>query len=187
MKEAILEPILRKKRISKIMPLIKNFRDCRLLDIGCGWNARFLKSVEPYVSLGIGIDFKAPYINTKCLKSIKFKIEDNLPFKNNSFNIVTMLAVLEHLANPFAIAKEIDRVLCSGGYLILTVPSKISKPVLEFLAYKVKIVSSEEIKDHKRYYNYKELNSIFGNTHLTILEHRYFQLGMNNFCVLKKE
>ncbi len=186
MKEAFLEPFLRKKRILKILPFIKNTQNCKLLDIGCGWDARLLKSIEPYVSLGVGIDFKAPPLQTEKIRTYKLRIEDTLPFENKTFNIVTMLAVLEHLGHPEKIVKEIDRILCDNGYLIITVPSKVSRPILEFLAFRLKIVSSEEIRDHKRYYNYKELKNLFQSTTLSILEHHYFQLGMNNFCVLKK-
>jgi len=34
--------------------------NARVLDIGCGWEARLLKAVEPLIGRGEGIDFKAP-------------------------------------------------------------------------------------------------------------------------------
>jgi cyclopropane fatty-acyl-phospholipid synthase-like methyltransferase len=46
-----------------------------LLDVGCGWEARFLKSVEPYIASGIGIDFKAPNLETAKLKTITVTLE----------------------------------------------------------------------------------------------------------------
>jgi len=49
------------------------------------------------------------------------------------FNFVIMLAVLEHLGHPIEIVKEIERILNPGGKLILTIPSKIAKPVLNYL------------------------------------------------------
>ena len=64
MKEPILEPILRKMRLSKVLPTISSYRDCALLDIGCGWEAKLLRSVEPHISKGVGIDFKAPQISS---------------------------------------------------------------------------------------------------------------------------
>ena len=62
------------------------------------------------------------------------KLEHKLPFENESFDIVTMLAVLEHLSYPEDILKEINRILRKDGRLVLTVPSKIAKPILEFMA-----------------------------------------------------
>jgi hypothetical protein len=58
MKEPFLEPFLRKMRVNKVMPTILHYPDCRLLDIGCGWDYRLLKTVEPFIGRGVGIDFK---------------------------------------------------------------------------------------------------------------------------------
>ena len=186
MKEPILEPLLRRLRIRKVLPVIKHYRDCRLLDIGCGWEARLLKTVEPYIQSGVGVDFKAPDIRTPKIECRRIALDTSLPVSDESFDVVTMLAVLEHLAEPLAIAKEIERALVPGGRLVLTVPSRAAKPVLEFLSYRLKIVSEAEIRDHKAYYDYRDLKALFGQTGLQMERHRYFQLGMNNFCVLRK-
>jgi len=114
-------------------------------------------------------------------------LDSKLPFTEGYFDVVTMLAVLEHLSNPLGIVKEIERVLTRKGRLVLTVPSKLSRPVLEFLSYKLKIVNEDEIRDHKKYYDYTELKNLFAQTSLTIERHKYFQLGMNNFCVILKD
>lgn len=58
MKETILDSMLRTFRISRVLPVIKQFKDCNILDIGCGWEARLLKELEPFINKGIGIDFK---------------------------------------------------------------------------------------------------------------------------------
>ena len=188
MKEPILEPFLRKMRTNKILPIIKRYPNSKLLDIGCGFNYKFLLEVEPYISEGYGIDFKVPELKNGKIKTKQIKLNDKLPFHKNSFDFVTMLAVLEHLDHPIEIVKEIERILKPKGKLILTVPSRNSKPVLEFLAYKMKIVNEEEINDHKKYYNYKDLVKLFEETDkLRIQEHKYFQFYMNNFCVLSKE
>lgn len=187
MKEPFIAPILRQIRIKKVLPVIQKTKNCSILDIGCGWNARFLKYIEPYINKGVGIDFKAPNIQTEKIRTIRTTIMNKLPFEDSSFNVITMMAVLEHLENPLEIIQEIDRVAQIGGQLVLTVPSKISKPVLEFLAYKIHIINEQEIKDHKHYYNKKDLYDLFKYTHFKIIKHYYFQLGLNNFCLLKKE
>lgn len=115
MQEPILEPFLRKMRIKKVLPIIKKIPSPVLLDIGCGWEAKFLKSIEAYISKGIGIDFKAPRLETSKIKTINTYINDRLPFDDSIFNVVTMLAVLEHIANPIFLVKEINRILCGGG------------------------------------------------------------------------
>jgi ubiquinone/menaquinone biosynthesis C-methylase UbiE len=183
MKEPILEPLLRKMRINRVLPYIQKHRDCRLLDIGCGWEARFLRSVEPYLALGVGIDFKAPLLIEGKIRTERLMLTDTLPYADASFDIVTMLAVLEHLDQPGTLLREVRRVLRPEGCMILTVPSKAAKPVLDFLSFRLGLISCDEISDHKEYYDRSSLGDLFASTGFTMKVHGYFQLGMNNFCV----
>lgn len=186
MKEAWLEPVLRRMRIAKVLPVLKQYPGCRPLDIGCGWDATFLRTISPYIESGVGVDFKAPILNEEKLRAISARLDDRLPFDDQSFDVVSMLAVLEHLEHAEKIVQEIKRVLRVRGTLMLTVPSKSAKPVLEFLAYWLKIISEDEIRDHKRYYNRGDLYDFLHHIGFIEIEHRYFQLGMNNFCLAKK-
>ena len=113
--------------------------------------------MEPYITEGVGIDFKVSKVQTSKIKTKKAVLDQDLPFSEKTFDVVTMLAVLEHLETPLEMIREIERVLKPLRRLILTVPSKRAKPVLEFLSYRMKIVSEHEIKDHKNYYNFEDI------------------------------
>lgn len=187
MKEPILEPLLRKMRMSKVVPFLKNYPQCELLDIGCGWEAKLLRDVEPYLSKGIGIDFKAPSLQTDKLRTISIRLDKELPFADATFDVVTLMAVLEHVDHPESLVHEIERVLRPRGVLLLTVPSWYAKPVLEFLAFRLGVVSKEEILDHKRYYNKEDLLELFALTKtLRVTRHVYFQGVFNNFVCASK-
>lgn len=187
MKEPFLEPILRKLRIRKVLPIIRQYSGCRLLDIGCGWDYRLLKTLEPFIKSGTGIDYKVQESESGKIKTIQMLMVDKLPFAAESFDVITLLAVLEHLSEPLRLMKEIERVLKKNGRLVMTVPSKAARPVLEFLSYRLKIISADEIREHKKYYDRNELEKLFSQTALTVENHKYFQLGMNNFCIVKKK
>ena len=185
MQEAILEPLLRRMRLRRVFSHIP--KDSKLLDVGCGHSASFLRVISPHIAEGYGLDFKVKDCSFDNIKTIQQKLETELPFPNNSFDVVTMLAVLEHIEQDQAILQEIHRVLVPGGKLVLTVPSVWAQPVLEFLSYKLKIVSEAEIRDHKRYYTREKLKRhLINQAGFDGFYHRYFQLWMNNFCVVYK-
>lgn len=75
MKEALLEPLLRTMRLNKVLPTIKEFDNPRVLDIGCGWEAKLLKEISPYIAQGVGIDFKAPNIQTDKIRTFSYYFE----------------------------------------------------------------------------------------------------------------
>lgn len=110
----------------------------------------------------------------------------SLPFENESFEVVCMLAVIEHLNYPLLMLKEIKRVLVKNGILLLTAPSHAAKPVLEFLSYKLHLIDEAEIKDHKRYYNKADLEDCTNKAGLLMETHKYFQFGFNNFAKIRK-
>lgn len=186
MKEPFLEPLLRKLRLQRVIAHVPN--NSVILDIGCGTSAAFLNAVSPHIKEGVGIDFKAKdNVQFNNIRTIQLKLEKRLPFEESSFEVVTMLAVLEHIEEEQELLQEIHRVLVPTGKLILTVPSIWSQPVLEFLAYKLKIVSELEIRDHKRYYNRQRLKKVLIDiAGFKEFNHQYFQFGMNNFCTVSK-
>jgi 2-polyprenyl-3-methyl-5-hydroxy-6-metoxy-1,4-benzoquinol methylase len=187
MKEPILEPLLRRMRMRRVLPYVRRYPQCTMLDIGCGWEARLLRELEAHIGRGVGIDFKAPNIKTERLETISAVLKGDLPFKENSFDLITMLAVLEHLEHPEVILKEIARLLRPGGGLLITVPSWYAKPVLEFLAYRMGIVNPDEIRDHKRYFNREDLFDLIRATPgLKVVTHEYFQWRFNNLLFVTR-
>jgi ubiquinone/menaquinone biosynthesis C-methylase UbiE len=185
MTEATLEPILRWMRLRKVVNEIPF--GSTVLDIGCGRSAAFLNAISSKIQAGTGIDFKVESSKVQHIQTLQLRLDQALPFEDESFDIVTMLAVLEHLEHESQILTEIHRVLKKSGKLVLTVPSVWAQPVLEFLAFKIGIVDADEIRDHKRYYNREQLQTVLTKTVcFNTFKHHYFQFWMNNFCVATK-
>jgi SAM-dependent methyltransferase len=60
------------------------------------------------------------------LKDILYRqcdIAKGLPFDNESFDYVVCTEVIEHVENPFALCREIKRVLRPGGAVIMSTPN----------------------------------------------------------------
>ncbi|MFC1598191.1 class I SAM-dependent methyltransferase [Patescibacteria group bacterium] len=178
--EAWLEPLLRKLRYRRVRRRIPE--NSSVLDIGCGFDAHFLHHIKDHIDGGVGIDLVINEENNDPLvKMVKHNANEPFPFEADSFDVVVSMANLEHLDAPQAALKEIHRALRPGGRLIMTVPSTYAKPVLEFLSFKVGIVSEEEIADHKMYFNKKMLQQLLEQAGFSNINHRYFQIYMNNF------
>ncbi|GAP95701.1 class I SAM-dependent methyltransferase [Leptolyngbya sp. NIES-2104] len=184
-REPLLEPLLRWLRLRRVIAEIPE--NAIVLDVGCGRSAAFLRAIEPQIQSGYGVDFKVAEFQTNKLKAIQVHLGEKLPFADASFEVVTMLAVLEHIEHEQAILKEIYRVLKPSGKLVLTVPSVWAQPVLEFLSYRLRIVDEAEIRDHKRYYDRQKLRqALIQVAGFERFRHQYFQMWMNNFCTVMK-
>lgn len=184
-REPLLEPLLRWLRLRRVIAEIPEH--AIVLDVGCGRTAAFLSAIESRIQSGYGVDFKVAEFQTDKLKTIQVHLGEKLPFDDASFDVVTMLAVLEHIEHEQAILREIHRVLKPGGKLVLTVPSVWAQPVLEFLSYRLKLVDEAEIRDHKRYYDRQKLKQVLIQvTGFGHFRHQYFQMWMNNFCTVIK-
>jgi 2-polyprenyl-3-methyl-5-hydroxy-6-metoxy-1,4-benzoquinol methylase len=59
-----------------------------------------------------------------------------LPYADDSFDLYTCIEGIEHLENPFHLAREANRVLRTGGSLVVTTPNVASiRSRLQYLLY----------------------------------------------------
>jgi len=180
----LLDDFIRFLRIKKVKKYIP--KNIVLCDLGCGPSAYLLNLLKAKIEKGVGIDKKIKQISKENLKLINFEIQKQIPLPDESINCLTMLAVLEHLDYPEQILKECWRVLKKNGYLIITVPSPIADPVLNFLAYKLKLIENKEIDDHKHYFSIKKLDEILKQTGFQVLKIKKFEFGFNVFILAIK-
>lgn len=92
-----------------VLDLIERHRDGLILDCGAGKRAVYYENV---------VNFEIVAYASTDVRGVG----EVLPFKDNSFDAVVSIAVLEHVKDPFRCAQEIARVLKPGGELICCVP-----------------------------------------------------------------
>lgn len=191
----LLEGFLSKQRCLMSNKLITdNYRSGKILDIGCGsypFNLLNTKFSEKYgLDKFIDETYKDNLENGK-INFLNFDLEKDskLPFEDNFFDVVTMLAVFEHIEKDklTSLITEIKRVLKKDGIYILTVPAYWTDKLLRTLA-KFGLVSKEEVEEHKDSYTHKKifyyLNSAgFNNKDIKA---GYFEIFMNLWLTAKK-
>lgn len=145
------------KRARMIIDLIKEYGK-NVLDAGCGCGILFYELRKRFSNLN-GIDLRGD------IKDIKEALEkdriranlingdlSNLPYKNDTFDCVVSMSVLEHISDLNQPIKEIGRVLKKNGVAVFGFPVKNI-----FLHLFFKIIKFDDEKghpsDHKDIYN----------------------------------
>lgn len=177
----VIDRLLQNVRYRRAADLIPN--GSIVLDFGCG-DGGFLRYLSPRISQGIGIDpFATPVKGDSC-SILRHSPGQDFPVASNSVDVVTALAVVEHLDEPSWFLKEAHRVLREDGRLIITTPSPCSKPLMEFLAFNLHVISEVDIRDHKTYYSSHAIHRLLDL--YKAISYRTFQLGLNQLIVANK-
>lgn len=177
----LLESFLAQKRVAMAEELINDgLRAGRILDIGCGSVPIFLLSTR--FAEKHGLDQIA---QTQEVPGIKYQTtnagrEQGLPYAEEYFSVITMLAVIEHMepGDVSFILKDIRRLLKPGGQIILTTPAAWSDKLLRMMA-KMRLVSPEEINEHKDTFNRQKLRTLLETAGFDRIETGYFEMGLN--------
>jgi len=109
-----------------------------ILDIGCG-NKKLSEPGYKTIGLDYILESKADVLAD--LNKIPL-----LPFKDNSFQMVYLSHVLEHISDPVKVIADIRRTVKNGGTVIIKVPHHSN-----YRAYEI---------HHKNYWNYFSLDPL---------------------------
>jgi SAM-dependent methyltransferase len=188
-----MEPMLARMRTRRANQLIPaELRSGRILDIGCGSFPYFLSHTafqEKFAVDQLPMPQETAAKNKIEFFTLNLNEEPKLPFKGEYFDVVTLLAVVEHL-NPDSMARlfqEACRVLRPGGIVILTTPAAWSDGLLKLMA-QLRLVSAEEIHEHAFAYTLPLLGWHFGQAgfQMSKLKFGYFELMLNMWATARK-
>ncbi len=103
------------------------------LDLGCGhqilpeWRSKEEKEMVSRCKMIAGIDYNLNSLRNNKIITHKLRGDiSSLPFKGNSFDLISSNMVVEHLSNPKIQFKEINRILKPNGIFIFHTPNALS-------------------------------------------------------------
>jgi len=141
----------------------------KLLDIGCG-TGDISREIEKKGHKVTGVDFSTAAIKIAKVSGLNcdvVDVDEGLPFKKNSFDLVWAGDLIEHVFDPIFVFEEINRVLVPNGHLFITVPNDLH------IANRLKILFGKSYQESvlKEYGQYKH--------------HTFFSKGLLNFMLKK--
>jgi SAM-dependent methyltransferase len=183
----------RSKIAQKLVPVA--LRGGSALDIGCGTYPLFL-SAMPFREK-IGLD---RIIDDECAKhhlgrGIRLQRYDvqaeggRLPFQAESFDVVVMLAVFEHIPPEElpTLISQVRRVLKPGGAYILTTPAPWAESLLSLMA-SLGLITPESFDEHQDAYTHERIIALLDAAGFKGEEVRlgYFELTLNIWACARK-
>ena len=105
----------------------------KLLDIGCGYGF-FLGEMQSRGWQVEGIEISRPgrrYLRNRWDIDVHSEPLEDLSLRENSFDVVTLFYVIEHVPNPVSLLTEVKRVLKPNGLVVLRWPH--STPIVRIL------------------------------------------------------
>jgi ubiquinone/menaquinone biosynthesis C-methylase UbiE len=183
----IYSTISSKEKVEKYQQIIRDAewtqienhiaKKSKFLDVGCGAGYSLMKASEDLDCKAVGIDpdpgahgvgrFVKELVNQI---EIKQGFAENLPFADNSFDVVYSSHVLEHVNDEVKALDEMKRVLKKDGVLVIGMPTSN----MAFLNYFSQFIFTTHIKIYEFIRNIFSI-SIFKNgiKIFRILSHSY--------------
>jgi SAM-dependent methyltransferase len=176
-----LDRILQEWRARMARPWIP--AGANVLDIGCH-QGEFLGSLKDHIGPSVGLDPLTSPVVKPHYRLLAEAFQEPAPFPDASFDVVVMLATLEHIKDKQPLARECRRLLRPGGRVIITVPSRQVDTIVEWLC-RLGLADGMSLDEHHGF-DPTTTPEVFGQHSFELEQRRTFQLGLNHLFVLRK-
>jgi SAM-dependent methyltransferase len=139
----------RRRVLHRVLEELELRAGARILDAGCG-SGRNMVELARHGEVS-GIELSDPSVELARQRDVGDVLAGSvmqMPFADDSFDLAVSLDVIEHLEDDTGALRELRRVVCPGGALLVTVP-----------AYQWLWSGHDELNHHHRRYNRKTLLS----------------------------
>jgi SAM-dependent methyltransferase len=184
------------------MPLLSNLaRDMRLrkaapfvtgdvLDLGCG-NAAILQLCRNRIASYVGIEQ-----NDASVAALQHRFPGAEFHRRNldtepldlarRFDVILMLAVIEHIFNQRHLFTEAQRHLKPGGTIIVTTPTYFGNDVVHRIGAAAGLFAKSAVDDHIVIYNRQRFVVLAKEIGLKLQRFELFEFGCNQLAVLAR-
>lgn len=177
----LIENLIHELRYREVAPRLRSCR--RMADLGCRHDHYFLTRMRGLAEKSWGLDVTVENGEDGSIVLLKADITKRLPFEDGFLDQITILAVLEHIANPREVLAECRRCLAPGGRLVVTTPTKLGIKVHDWLV-RTRLVRDVEPDEHKDFdVSPEALAGWAREAGLAVEDVHSFELGMNAFLL----
>ena len=98
----------------------------RILDIGCGVGA-FVRRLREFSDEVYGTDIDAGHVAEGTLEvpNLGLAVGEAMPFADNTFDVIILHEVLEHVDDDVQTLREAKRILKPGGRIVVFCPNRL--------------------------------------------------------------
>lgn len=143
---------------------VKGRKSARILDIGCGTGANMKAFSRHGDTVGVDASMEALSLcRTRGLDALSLSNIEELPFSNETFDVITGLDILEHTDDDLIALREVRRVAKPDALILITVP-----------AYGFLWSEHDEALKHRRRYTAHELRNKLTVSGFDVVRTSYF-------------
>ncbi len=166
----------------------------RVLDVGCGVGAfvRRLREFSEHVC-GVDVDEERVRRGAEHVPNLALSLGEYLPFADDTFDVVLLHEVIEHVTDDLATLREVRRVLRPDGRAVIFCPNRLypfethgvflgkrylfgNVPLVNWLPDAVR----DRFVPHARAYTHADLQRLYGRAGLRARLHTYVFPGFDH-------
>ncbi|MFI5181891.1 MAG: class I SAM-dependent methyltransferase [Thermoanaerobaculia bacterium] len=185
--DGLLTRPLIEARLATVRPFFAE--GTRLLDVGCG-----LTNLPGRVGPYLGCDRSRELLDENrrrhpeshfVLWDVESEEAPEAVRAAGPFDVVLLLALLEHLAEPARAVARMAPLLARTGHLVATTPSPSGRVPLR-LGAALGLLSRHAADEHEAFLSRADLEAAGTAAGLRLVHHRYFLLGLNQVVVFSR-